>query len=572
MADNDLILRVTRAQQGDARAFDSLVRQFQNPAVAYARTVLHDPAAAEDAAQEAFVQAWRDLPRLSEPAAFGPWLRRIIFKFCDRARRSARPTLPLSEALTLPQDQQPGAVVERADEAAQVRDAIETLPCPLREASLLYYLTGHDVKEIAAFLTLPPSTVKNRLHAARKRLRKELWIMAESVLEQEKPSRTEAFAQNVLTRALREFQQQEKADPHTADRGLLDKGQRALSERLGQDAPLNDETLRDGFILLWRKREWPVLAALLMRCLTQPLSDSETAWAYLHLANAIVMSGSAAGAVLAHETFERWLPGKSPCLSEHWPYYPAHGDAAEGVYLGEEVRILFLAQSGEFATSYLAVWRNSDYLAKIDAALSEIPLTPASRKQRFYMLRMATCACESAGDLDRSHLYVRQMYLLAAEAEDEAQKAELQSKALGHAMGLAHLRKDEAEFNALAGEMAALLDDQSQQTVGWVSGERHNLACPLVDGGRHDLALPMWAANAASGGQCGGWGWLLYAATVWSVTRDRPRTLALLREARADDDRDMTSLFAKRPEFADVRDDPEFLQAVSRAAAALPAK
>ena len=299
MADSDLILRVTRAQQGDARAFDSLVRQFQNPAVAYARTLLHDPAAAEDAAQEAFVQAWRDLPRLSEPAAFGSWLRRIVFKFCDRARRSARPTLPLSEALTLPQDQQPGAVVERADEAAQVRDAIETLPCPLREVTLLYYLTGHDVKEIAAFLTLPPSTVKNRLHAARKRLRKELWIMAESVLEQEKPSRTEAFAQNVLTRALREFQQQEKADPHTADRGLLDKGQRALSERLGQDAPLNDETLRDGFILLWRKREWPVLAALLMRCLTQPLSDSETAWAYLHLANAIVMSGSAAGAVLA---------------------------------------------------------------------------------------------------------------------------------------------------------------------------------------------------------------------------------------------------------------------------------
>ena len=574
MANNDLILAVTRAQQGDARAFDSLVRQFQNPAVAYARTLLQDPAAAEDAAQEAFVQAWRDLPRLSEPAAFGSWLRRIVFKFCDRARRSAQPALPLTETMALPQDQEPGAVVERADEAAQVRAAIDALPCPLREATLLYYLTGHDVREIADFLALPPPTVKNRLYAARKRLRKELWTMAETTLEREKPSQSEAFAENVLARVLREFQRQEKADPHTANRGLLDEGQAALFERLGQDAPLDDQTLRDGFVLLWRKRDWPGQAALLMRYLTQPLSDSETAWAYVHLANAIVVSGSAAGAVLAHEAFERWMPQRSPLLSADWPYYPVSEDTSGPVYAGEEVRLLFLAQSGEFATSYLGVWRNNDYLAKIDAALSGIPVTPANRKQRFYVLRMATCACESAGDLDRSKRYVQQMHALAAGAEDEALKGELQAKALLHEMGLARLKNDEAALMAHVAEMTSLLNAIEREAwgrAGWVCGERHNFACQLVDGRRHDLALPLWEANAANGGQDGGWGWLMYAATVWQVTQDRPRTLALLREARADDDRDMVPLFAKRPEFAGVRDDPEFLRAVSRAAAGLPA-
>ncbi len=103
MTDDALILTVLRAQQGDTRAFDTLVRRFQNTAIAYARTLL-PPSVAEDAAQEAFVQAWRDLPRLTEAAAFGAWLRRIVFKYCDRARRSARPTLPLGELLPLPDD------------------------------------------------------------------------------------------------------------------------------------------------------------------------------------------------------------------------------------------------------------------------------------------------------------------------------------------------------------------------------------------------------------------------------------------------------------------------------------
>jgi len=567
MTDEALILAVTRAQRGDTRAFDALVRRFQNPAVAYARTLLPDPTAAEDAAQEAFVQAWRDLPRLTEAAAFGAWLRRLVFKFCDRVRRSARPTLPLAESLPIPGDQEPGWVVERADEAARVRAAIEALPCPLREATLLYYLTGHDIKEIAAFLALPPSTVKNRLHAARKRLRKELWTMAETILEMEKPSQNEAFAESVLARVLREFQQQEAADPQTVNRGLLEEGRTALLQTLGQDAPLDEQTLRDGFILLWRKWDFPALAALLMRYLTQPLPDSETAWAYLHLANAVAMSGSAAGAVLAHETFERWMPGKSPRLSAHWPYYPVSADSSGAVYDGAEVRLLFLSQSGEFATSYLGVWRNDDYLAKVDAALSEIPITSQNRRPRFFVLRMASNACESAGDLDYAQQYIQQMHALAAGAENETLKADLQVKAVGHEIDLARRRKDEATFDARVEEAIALLKAAEQKETnpaGWIRSEHHNLACQLVNGNRYELALLLWESMAQTGGQIGGWGWLMYAATLWKVTKDRERTLALLREARAHDDRDMAPLFNDRPEFAGVRDDPEFRQAIGR--------
>lgn len=567
MTENDLILVVIRAQRGDTRAFDALVRQFQNQAISYARTLLFDPTAAEDAAQEAFVQAWRDLPRLSKPEAFRGWLRRIVFKYCDRTRRSARPTLHLDDTVESLASQRPAFVAEQAEEAAQVRSAINALPAALTEVTSLYYLTGYDIKEIAAFLDLPPSTVKNRLHAARKQLRKELSLMAEIGIEEDR-KQNEAFAKSVLARVLREFQQQEAADPHSANRELLEEGQTVLVQALEQDAALETQLVHDGFLLLWRKWDFPALSGLLMRYLSQPLSDSEAAWAYVHLANAAAMSGSAAGAVLAHEAFERWLPGKSPRLSAGWPFFPEPGTATSAAYDGGDlVRLLFLSQSAEFATSYHGVWRGRDYLAKVDAALLKAPATQTNRMQTFYVLRMASAACEAAQDWTGSRRYIQHMHTLAAETEEETLKAELQSKAIGHEMHLARETQDTAAFEARVAEMIALLADAEQKGPArkkWVRSERHNLACQLVESRHYESALSMWEANAATGGQIGGWGWLLYAATLWQMTRNREQTLALLREARVNDDRDMLPLFVERPEFKSVQSNSEFQHAISR--------
>ena len=99
---------VTAAQQGDMRAFDALVRQFDDMAVGYAYSLLGDFQVAEDAAQDAFVQAYLDLKMLREPQASPVWLRRIVFKHCDRiSRRRAVPTVPLESGIEEP-DHQPG--------------------------------------------------------------------------------------------------------------------------------------------------------------------------------------------------------------------------------------------------------------------------------------------------------------------------------------------------------------------------------------------------------------------------------------------------------------------------------
>ena len=90
---------VERAQKGDLEAYGEIVRRFQDMAYGYAYSILGDFHLAQDAAQEAFVQAYRDLSALRLPAAFPGWLRKIVFKHCDRlTRRRLLRTVPLEAA------------------------------------------------------------------------------------------------------------------------------------------------------------------------------------------------------------------------------------------------------------------------------------------------------------------------------------------------------------------------------------------------------------------------------------------------------------------------------------------
>jgi hypothetical protein len=80
----------------------------------------------------------------------------------------------------------------------------------------------------------------------------------------------------------------------------------ALLQVLTTDGPLDSETVRNGWMLLWsRECDFDATSKLLTRYLAQPLPDSETAWAYINLANSLAVTEHAAEAVHAHETFER---------------------------------------------------------------------------------------------------------------------------------------------------------------------------------------------------------------------------------------------------------------------------
>ena len=90
------------AQQGDLDAFGAVVRRFQESARAAAKSVLGDADLAEDVVQEAFLQAYRDIAKLREPAAFPGWFRAILSHSISRSTRGKRiSTVPLDAAAEL---------------------------------------------------------------------------------------------------------------------------------------------------------------------------------------------------------------------------------------------------------------------------------------------------------------------------------------------------------------------------------------------------------------------------------------------------------------------------------------
>ncbi len=195
---------VRRAQAGDGAAFNQIVRRYQDMAVGYARSFLGRFDLAEDAAQEAFLDAYRNLTALQEPATFAAWLRKIVFKHCDRiTRRATIPTISIETAAEIPSSHSsPHAQVERQDVRSHVRAAIQALPDAEREAVLLFYIAEYSQRDIAEFLDITPNTVKTRLYSARRRLKERMIPMVQDDLHAQRPSRNDQFADRVLTSTL----------------------------------------------------------------------------------------------------------------------------------------------------------------------------------------------------------------------------------------------------------------------------------------------------------------------------------------------------------------------------------
>ncbi|MCB9548908.1 MAG: RNA polymerase sigma factor [Myxococcales bacterium] len=136
------------------------------------RLVGGDAAAAEDVAQEAFVQAWRALPTFREEAKLSTWFYRILVREAHAWRRRARIKQVWSELTG--GEAAPRAPV--ADDGLQRRilAAVGALSRGQREAFVLVHMEGFTVAEAAEVLKTSPGTIKSHLHRALVRLRAEL--------------------------------------------------------------------------------------------------------------------------------------------------------------------------------------------------------------------------------------------------------------------------------------------------------------------------------------------------------------------------------------------------------------
>lgn len=190
---------IREAQAGGREALRNLVLRFQDPVLAYAFSLLGDYHLAQDAAQEALVSMVRNLGQLREPAAFVGWLRTIVFKHCDRIRRRRHAELVFPGDDSLIDDRETPDEARAVDEiGACVQRAVAALPAAQREAVTLYYMSDMSGPEVAAFLGLPLTTIKKRLHDAKSALKRRMAKMTEDFLHEKRPSRDDVFSERVL--------------------------------------------------------------------------------------------------------------------------------------------------------------------------------------------------------------------------------------------------------------------------------------------------------------------------------------------------------------------------------------
>ena len=166
---------VEAARRGDRAAYDALVRRKVESVFRTARTILGNDADAQDATQEAFVAAWRHLPRLREVDRFEAWFGRIVVNAC---RQQLRHRGAVRE-IAMPID--PGernfaqhGVAEATIDAIAFDRAFDRLSLDDRTILTLHHGDGRGLDEVATTLGIPVGTVKSRLLRARRALERSL--------------------------------------------------------------------------------------------------------------------------------------------------------------------------------------------------------------------------------------------------------------------------------------------------------------------------------------------------------------------------------------------------------------
>jgi RNA polymerase sigma-70 factor (ECF subfamily) len=171
---------IARAREGDLDAFNALVEAHQRAVYNLCLRMVGIPAAAEDATQDAFISAYRNVASF-RGGSFRAWLMRIASNACtdELRRRGRRPALSLDapppgseEPLDVPDPARgPEAEALRTEQEAAIQAALARLPADQRLAVILCDVQGFAYEEIAEAMRCSVGTVKSRISRGREKLR-----------------------------------------------------------------------------------------------------------------------------------------------------------------------------------------------------------------------------------------------------------------------------------------------------------------------------------------------------------------------------------------------------------------
>jgi RNA polymerase sigma-70 factor (ECF subfamily) len=176
------------ARKGDQDAFAQIVETYQNPVYNLCYRMLGTPQAAEDAAQESFWRAYKNLHRYDMKRPFPTWLLSIAAHYCiDQQRRKRLPTMDLNEIIEFTAEDpapSPESSLINVEFSDKVQHQLAQLSENDRAVLILRYWHEYSENEICQALSISKSAVKSRLHRARKHMAAQ-WTETQSSLTME---------------------------------------------------------------------------------------------------------------------------------------------------------------------------------------------------------------------------------------------------------------------------------------------------------------------------------------------------------------------------------------------------
>lgn len=177
----DEVLRIRRAQKGDADAFEALVTPYEKKLFGLCLRMLGNREDAQDCLQDCMLRAWRAISGYRKESSLATWLYRIATNAClDFLRkRKVRPSVSLemmTEAGFMPHatEGDPVQIAEETARKAALESGLASLPPDLRTALVLRDMQGLSYEDIADVLKIPTGTVKSRISRGRDKLRAHL--------------------------------------------------------------------------------------------------------------------------------------------------------------------------------------------------------------------------------------------------------------------------------------------------------------------------------------------------------------------------------------------------------------
>ncbi len=169
---------IERLRNNDLDALGTLFDRYYPQVYRTAVAITHEPAVAEDLAQDCFLKLHHYANRIDTNLPLAPWLYRVTvnlaYTWISRRKKRRVSLEALVDQLMTPSGHAPDQLAEHAEIQEQVRRAVQALHFNQRVVVVLHYLSGQSLDEIADILDCPVGTVKSRLYYARENLRRQL--------------------------------------------------------------------------------------------------------------------------------------------------------------------------------------------------------------------------------------------------------------------------------------------------------------------------------------------------------------------------------------------------------------